>query len=125
MSRPGDRVSAAHGTFPSLGSRHLLLLLFLGSWGAQFVTQLIEYRNVQAQSGHPFEWSGYWPEFLASTFENWQSEWFQLVFQAVLLLGAKHCIFRVDAETSERIEAKVDDLRTQLLPHPEHVERRS
>lgn len=95
------------------------MLLFLGSWGAQFVTQLIEYHNTQQQLGQPFLWSGYWPEFLASTFENWQSEWFQLVFQAVLLLGAKHWIFRVDAENSERIESKIDDLRGYLVP-PEH-----
>ncbi|WP_020386867.1 hypothetical protein [Kribbella catacumbae] len=52
--------------------------------------------------------------FLASTFESWQSEWFQLVFQTILLLGAKHIIFRVDAEDLERLEAKVDKLTTQL-----------
>ncbi|MEV0856173.1 hypothetical protein [Nocardia fluminea] len=102
--------------FRRWGAVYVLLLLFLGSWGAQFITQLIEYRNTQQQFGQPFEWSGYWPEFLASTFENWQSEWFQLVFQAVLLLGAKHWIFRVDAENTERIETKVDDLRNYLVP---------
>jgi hypothetical protein len=37
-------------------------------------------------------------QFFASTFENWQSEWLQLIFQAILLLGAKHWLFRVDAE---------------------------
>ncbi|WP_280339254.1 DUF6766 family protein [Nocardia neocaledoniensis] len=105
--------------FRRWGAVYLLMLLFLGSWAAQFVTQLIEYRNTQQQLGQPFLWSGYWPEFLASTFENWQSEWFQLVFQAVLLLGAKHWIFRVDAENAERIESKIDDLRTYLVP-PAH-----
>jgi hypothetical protein len=51
-----------------------------------------------------------WGEFWAATFENWQSEWLQLVFQAVLLLGAKHWLFQVDAEDLERIEAKLDNL---------------
>jgi hypothetical protein len=102
--------------FRRWGAVYVLILLFLGSWAAQFVTQLIEYRNTQQQLGQPFQWSGYWPEFLASTFDNWQSEWFQLVFQAVLLLGAKHWIFRVDAENTERIESKVDDLRNYLVP---------
>jgi hypothetical protein len=57
---------------------------------------------------------GYLHEFFASTFENWQSEWLQLVFQAILLLGAKHLIFKVDAEDLERIEAKVDDIEDLL-----------
>ena len=61
-----------------------------------------------------FAWADYLPTFFASTFENWQSEWLQLVFQAILLLGAKHLIFRVDAEDMERIEAKVDKITRQL-----------
>ncbi|MGY4648755.1 hypothetical protein [Mycobacterium sp. URHB0021] len=58
-------------------------------------------------------------EFFASTLENWQNEWLRLVFQAILLLGAKHWIFRVDAEDMERIEAKLDDVRDRLgIPTP-------
>jgi hypothetical protein len=51
---------------------------------------------------------------MASTLENWQSEWLQLVFQAILLLGAKHLIFKVDAEDMERLEQKVDEIRGRL-----------
>jgi flagellar biosynthesis/type III secretory pathway protein FliH len=36
------------------------------------------------------------------------------VFQGILLLGAKHIIFRVDAEDMERLEAKVDKISHQL-----------
>jgi hypothetical protein len=51
--------------------------------------------------------------------ENWQSEWLQLVFQAILLLGAKHWIFKVDAEDLERLEAKIDTIQDRLgLPTP-------
>ncbi|MEU3011697.1 DUF6766 family protein [Nocardia asteroides] len=107
--------------FRRWGAVYLLILLFLGSWAAQFVTQLIAYRSSQQDLGLPFTWSGYWPDFLSSTFENWQSEWLQLVFQAILLLGAKHWIFRVDAETSERIESKIDDLRDYLVPPDRHT----
>jgi hypothetical protein len=39
------------------------------------------------------------------------------VFQAILLLGAKHLIFRVDAEDMERLEAKVDKISQQLDAH--------
>ncbi len=37
----------------------------------------------------------------------------------VLLLGAKHWLFKVDAEDLERIEAKIDDVKDALgLPTP-------
>jgi len=56
--------------------------------------------------------SEFWPQFWQSTFENWQSEWFQLFVQAVVLLGMKHIMFKADAEDMERLEAKVDALLT-------------
>jgi hypothetical protein len=101
------------------GAVYVLLLLFIGSWLGHFVSQLVEFRNDQQAHGEAFAWADYWPAFLSSTFENWQSEWLQLVFQAVLLLGAKHWIFKVDAEDLERIEAKIDDIKDKLgLPTP-------
>lgn len=80
------------------GAVYILAALFAGSWAGQAVTMGADIRD------------GGWVTFWAATFENWQSEWLQLVFQAVLLLGAKHLLFRVDAEDLERIEAKVDRL---------------
>jgi hypothetical protein len=101
------------------GAVYILILLFAGSWAGQFVTQLAEFTSTQQAHGQPFEWREYWHEFFASTFENWQSEWLQLIFQAILLLGAKHWLFKVDAEDLERIEAKIDDIKDRLgLPTP-------
>ncbi len=100
------------------GAVYLLALLFLGSWIGQFFTQLSEFRTDQAEHQQPFAWADYLVNFFASTFENWQSEWLQLVFQAVLLLGAKHIIFRVDAEDLERLEAKVDRISQHLEERP-------
>jgi hypothetical protein len=96
------------------GAVYLLVLLFLGSWLAQFVTQLAEFRSTQQMHGEPFVWGSYLTDFFASTFENWQSEWLQLVFQAILLLGAKHWLFQVDAEDMERLENKVDTIAERL-----------
>ncbi|WBQ03511.1 DUF6766 family protein [Kribbella sp. CA-293567] len=96
------------------GAVYVLAVLFLGSWIGQFFTQLSEFRGDQEEHGQAFLWADYLSNFFASTFENWQSEWLQLVFQAILLLGAKHIIFRVDAEDMERLEAKVDKLTAQL-----------
>ena len=96
------------------GAVYILLLLFAGSWAGQFVTQLAAFTSTQQQHGQPFQWNEYLHEFFAGTFENWQSEWLQLIFQAILLLGAKHWLFKVDAEDIERIEAKVDDIKDRL-----------
>jgi hypothetical protein len=105
------------------GAVYLLVLLFLGSWLGQFVTQLEEFRSEQRTHQEPFVWSEYVTQFFASTFENWQSEWLQLVFQAILLLGAKHWLFQVDAEDMERLENKVDAIADRLGLDPnEHSE---
>jgi hypothetical protein len=58
-------------------------------------------------------------DFWSSTFENWQSEWLQLIFQAILLLGAKHWLFQVDAEDMERMERKVDSIAERLGLDPD------
>jgi hypothetical protein len=105
--------------FRRWGAVYVLLLLFLGSWLGQFFTQLAEFTSTQQQHGQPFQWGEYMHNFFASTFENWQSEWLQLIFQAILLLGAKHWLFKVDAEDLERIESKIDDIKLRLgVPTP-------
>ncbi len=96
------------------GAVYVLALLFLGSWTGQFFTELSEFRSDQQVHRQPFVWADFLISFGSSTLENWQSEWLQLVFQAVLLLGAKHLIFRVDAEDMERLEAKVDEINRRL-----------
>ncbi|WP_420814384.1 DUF6766 family protein [Jiangella ureilytica] len=96
------------------GAVYVLILLFLGSWLGQFFTQLSEFRSEQQVHGEPFSWSEYLTSFFASTFENWQSEWLQLVFQAVLLLAAKHLLFQADAEDLERIERKIDNIHERV-----------
>ncbi|SDT45198.1 DUF6766 family protein [Jiangella sp. DSM 45060] len=96
------------------GAVYVLILLFLGSWLGQFFTQLSEFRSEQQAHGEPFTWSSYMASFFASTFENWQSEWLQLVFQAVLLLAAKHLLFQADAEDLERIERKIDTIHEHV-----------
>ncbi|KAF0962167.1 hypothetical protein MLGJGCBP_04789 [Rhodococcus sp. T7] len=41
------------------------------------------------------------------------------MFQAILLMGARHWIFKVEAEDMERIERKIDRIQDHLgLPTP-------
>jgi hypothetical protein len=104
------------------GAVYLLVLLFAGSWLGQFLTQMTEFTSEQQAHGEAFTWTDFWPVFFASTFENWQSEWFQLIFQAILLLGAKHWLFQADAEDLERIERKIDAVQKRLGLDPNETE---
>jgi len=83
------------------GAVYILVALFAASWVGQ------------AWAMQPKIEKEGWIEFWSATFENWQSEWFQLVFQAILLLGAKHWLFQADARDQERMEAKIDKLLEQ------------
>jgi len=100
--------------FRRWGAVYVLLALFVGSWIGQFFTQLSQVRSEQQTHNEPFVWSDFFAQFFSSTFENWQSEWLQLIFQAILLLGAKHWLFQVDAEDLERMEKKVDAISARL-----------
>jgi hypothetical protein len=81
---------------------------FLFSWVGQFVAQVVVVRNEAEQHQQPFEWGEFFPQFLQSTLENWQSEFLQLVWQAgglalLYLWGSSQ-----SKESDERIEAKLD-----------------
>ena len=84
--------------------------LFLLSWTGQFVTQLMTVRNESAQHGQPFEWGDFLAQFFASTFENWQSEFLQLVWQAAGLTLLLFWGSSQSRESDERIEVKLDRL---------------
>ena len=79
-------------------------------------------RNEAQQHGESFAWADFWPQFLSSTFENWQSEFLQLVWQAVglalLFWGSSQ-----SKESDERIEAKLDRLLEERGIDPDEVTR--
>lgn len=85
-------------------------VLFLLSWTGQFVTQLIVVRGDAADHDQVFEWSDFMAQFLASTFENWQSEFLQLVWQAAGLTLLLFWGSSQSKESDERVEAKIDRL---------------
>ncbi|HSU03409.1 MAG TPA: DUF6766 family protein [Nocardioides sp.] len=98
-------------------------LFFLLSWVGQFVAQLVQVRNEAQQHGETFAWSDFWPEFLASTFENWQSEFLQLVWQAVGLAVLLYWGSSQSKESDERVEAKLDRLLQERGIDPAAVTR--
>ena len=83
------------------GACWILFALFVASWAGQAIAQLHWLNESSAN-------------FWLSTFENWQSEWLQLLVQAVVVVGCANAVFRKSTEDINRIERKVDDLKVML-----------
>lgn len=62
----------------------VLTVLFLASWVAQYIFQWQEFSSNQIAHGQAVELADFIPDFLSSTFENWQSEFLQLLSMVVL-----------------------------------------
>ena len=103
-----------HSHFKRWRAAYLLLALFLASWLAQFVAMLIEIGNEARQHGESFSMDEFWPQFFSATFENWQSEWLQLLVQAVVLLGMKHVLFKADALDMEQVQLDLAEIKEHL-----------
>jgi len=104
----------SHSHLKKWGAAYLLLALFLASWVGQFIAMLIEAGNEAREHGQPFAMSDYWPQFWSATFENWQSEWLQLLIQAVVLLGMKHVLFKADAMDMEQVQLDLAEIKEHL-----------
>jgi hypothetical protein len=103
-----------HSHLKRWGAAYLLLALFLTSWAGQFVATLVEVGNDAREHGQEFHMSEFWPRFLSATFENWQSEWLQLLVQAVVLLGLKHVLFKADALDMEQVQLDLTEIKDHL-----------
>ena len=114
-----------HSHLKRWGAAYLLLGLFLASWAAQFVAMLVEIGNESRQHGQPFEMDEFWPRFLGASFENWQSEWLQLLVQAVVLLGMKHVLFKADASDMEQVQLDLTQIKEHLRIPPRDDATRS
>jgi hypothetical protein len=86
------------------------LALFLVSWVGQFISQYFVEMNDAMDHNTAFEWSNFFTQFLASTFENWQSEFLQLCWQALGLTILLHWGSSQSREGDDRLEAKVDQI---------------
>jgi len=100
-------------------------VFFLLSWAGQFIFQMIEVRNEAEQHGQQFTWSDFFPQFLQSTFENWQSEFLQLIWQAAGLALFYYWGSSQSKEGDARIEAKVDALLRERGIDPEELNART
>src|SRR5215211_8401448 len=99
-------------------------LFFLLSWAGQFIAQVITERNEAEQHGQSFEWAQFFPQFFAATFENWQSEFLQLVWQAAGLALLFFWGSSQSKESDERMEAKLDRLLEERGIDPDGLTRK-
>jgi hypothetical protein len=98
-----------NGFFRRWGGVVIITVLFLGSWVGQFFTQILAMQNEAMTHGEVLRWSDFWPQFFASTFENWQSEFLQLAVQAIFFLALADKFFRADQNaTKEDIDRVID-----------------
>lgn len=85
-------------------------LLFLLSWYGQFLFQAREFIDDAEAHGHAATMGEYLPAFLAATFENWESEFLQLMWQCAGLAWFYHWGSSQSREQDDRLEKKVDTL---------------
>jgi hypothetical protein len=94
-----------------------VLVIFLAMWlGTSFVywNQLRDQAVHEAQQHQqPFDESEFRTEYWAGYFENHQSEYAQLFFQALLIGALGTYIFKKEKEELIRIEQKLDAVLTR------------
>jgi hypothetical protein len=92
----------------------ILLAFFIGSWAGQYGTQLSVAKQEAQMHNQDFSMSEFWPEFWQSTFENWQSEWLQLLTQALLIAGLAEYLFRKENEEHYKTQLMIEKLEKQI-----------
>ena len=95
----------------------VLLALFIGSWIIQTVTGWIEFRAQQAahhEAAQLFGANGYIYPWAKATFENWQSEFLQLLTFVVLTSFLIHKGSHESKDSDERLKQAVDRIERSL-----------
>ena|SRR5687768_1086691 len=89
-----------------------LLISILGHW----VFGWLAYVDEQQTHGAEIEVGGYVVEMLRQTFENWQSEFLQLLWQVVGLTLLLYVGSPQSKESEDRSEAKLDAILRKVDP---------
>ena len=83
---------------------------FLISFALHWMFGWIAFVDEQQALGQPAEASAYLVEMSRDTFENWQSEFLQLLWQVVGLAYFLYVGSPSSKENDDRTEAKIDEL---------------
>ena len=88
----------------------ITLIFFLVSFGLHWLFGWYAYLDEASEHGQSAQMSSYLVEMGRDTFENWQSEFLQLIWQVVGLAYFLYVGSPASKENDDRIEAKVDAL---------------
>ena len=95
----------------------VLLALFLGSWLLQTWTGWVKFAAEQAEKGRVPHWfgsSGYVWDWSQATFENWQSEFLQLLTFVILTAYLIHKGSHESKDTDEEVMASLGRIEKRL-----------
>ena len=92
------------------GYAWLTLGFFLVSFGLHWTFGWFAFVDEQAEHGQSAQLGGYLVEMGRDTFENWQSEFLQLLWQVVGLAYFLYVGSPSSKENDDRVEAKIDAL---------------
>ncbi|MCE7887912.1 MAG: hypothetical protein DYH13_10485 [Alphaproteobacteria bacterium PRO2] len=98
------------------GFAWVTLVLFSASLVLHWLFGWFAYVDEQHGLNHAVEMSGYLHEMLRDTFENWQSEFLQLIWQVLGLALLLHVGSPQSKEGDDRMEAKIDLILQKLDP---------
>lgn len=95
--------------------------LFFISLTGHWVFGWYAYLDEQKALHQPIEIAGYTIEMLRDTFENWQSEFLQLIWQVAGLALLLHVGSPQSKEGEDRVEAKLDALLLRTVPDGKNI----
>ena len=101
----------------------ITLVFFLVSIGLHWWFGWYAYADEAAEHGLQPEMAGYLHEMGRDTFENWQSEFLQLIWQVVGLAYFLYVGSPASKENDDRMEAKIDALLRRSGPDAEALIR--
>ena len=92
----------------------VLAILFLVSWALQAVFQWHVYADEARAHNETLQVGSYLNEFFASTLENWQSEFLQLLTFVILTSFLIHRGSHESKDEDEKVEAKLNEISRKL-----------
>jgi hypothetical protein len=92
----------------------VLFALFMASWILQGVAQWFEVAHDARAHGQASSFTDFWPVFLSATFENWQSEFLQLLSFVVLTSFLIHKGSHESKDADEEMQATLGRIETRL-----------
>jgi hypothetical protein len=110
MSEGPERAARKHGVLGKYSYAWLTLAFFLVSFFLHWYFGWQAFQDEARQHGEVPEFSQFATQATRDTFENWQSEFLQLLWQVVGLAYFLYVGSPSSKENDDRLEAKVDEL---------------